>query len=63
MAFYNDFNTSHVTVYLVLGAIVAAGVYFNTSHVTVYLSALFLIIVLVMHFNTSHVTVYRTDGF
>ena len=36
MAFYNDFNTSHVTVYLVLGAIVAAGVYFNTSHVTVY---------------------------
>ena len=37
MAFYNDFNTSHVTVYLsALFLIIVLVMHFNTSHVTVY---------------------------
>ena len=55
-----NFNTSHVTVYLIALLKIWDGICdFNTSHVTVYLIALLKIWDGICDFNTSHVTVYQ----
>ena len=57
---YNDFNTSHVTVYLhLLYSLHHHTIHFNTSHVTVYHPNCSSSSGNGLYFNTSHVTVYQ----
>ena len=57
---YNDFNTSHVVVYLTAEFNVLMNMSnFNTSHVVVYRNRSYKKGLYFLNFNTSHVVVYQ----